>query len=1466
MIKPLLRSIPTLSGNVKIECTLLDYDKISNDIYEANIRGAVLNPLSSNLYQKNIFVSLLNSSYEYDIKKYYSYYSDIFFNTEFPVNKYEMLLLDKTNDVKTRNTDFEYGVKRVSYEKSGCQFSCFAPIYIDSVDDIPEYFKLRIEFKNKKYSSVKYIYINIGANKDDVKNYIYKYLYRYISNIDSNVIYIDNSNKNVVYYGIDLVNGGFTKYSDPTISNIFSIQMPIQMFDYSISMGFNRNKMIMKQCIPLSFYFDVNNILDDIEKVKYRFSEVTFSGCYIDKNGKELKWYDYDWNYDNHTENILYMNEMTGALDNHSGYIKNIMNVNFPSFNDKNLINYQFANKLSMTFNRWKLKYSSDEWPYITNMSWAFSNNQNSNYKYREFPSPYLNQSAYVTINENNYYNLLFPLNNNLDIYNEINSRSANKYKSIINNYCLNWFDIINEDSINSENIKNINFVDVIDDKAYFNGILYNFNKIYNLIPDLDKKIDKFAFIVYPNIEDIKSEEYLKNNVKFVSNVINRNIDNNLLNQNCAVNENILTDKNYLYNIYENKYNSILEFNKSFIESDLSYEGNKYINIKDININYNNINCLLKVNDILKLDYINLWFNKTNKEDKMNEFIKMLNLLNLYENSSGYINNIDTIVEVFVDASFKLENVDNKYLTDPNVVIPNILREKNGYELYEMLESYKGIMLCDNNNLLLDSIYKITSNENNKNLYINYSTGKFDPIPLGVENRYMPNNDNLSETYGNTLYVKDTYIDLSYYKNADKLNKDILVNYCLNNANDYNISYIDVLNTPTNNLLNDVKLLYNRIIESCIEIVNSNINNNIITKYEYKPIILYNNELICNNVVVKQNGYIEEDEVSNIDDNVIYMHPYNADLIFEHFFGKNNNYRKYISNKNIIIQSLEQLNVLLDYYKKNNVNIANKFYKVNKCINYSFENRYLSKNYIITYKYDLLSIEELNKVEYDSEIGLFYIIDENTSNKIYFNIAEKNVDMIKIDQKIFNEIININDEHNYYDLFIYKVLLPIEYDEKYAAYIKYDAVESLFINDDYYDTSLNILYPCFNDVYVQERNKTLFYKNYAINNISEVSLIKDNTIINKFYRYNSNNAKLFISISDDEAKDYFNNNIKIYKKLFNENKIEFINNNDIFGKYNLNIVDIDGIRYGFYLLKVNLNNTNEFLNIKGFLDNDIINNSSAKIDYMQNVKYITYINNINIIENKDYLISIFKQLCPFLYINLYKYLNLINTVIVPTAFNLTITYNTIPENINNNSSEVKLQYNKQTISSAKKQILQRYTDSIVPYIYETNIINDLYNYKLKNVKATLIDTGKYNSIGDSTIYKDNYNINYPTKLNVYSISNNNDIKSYNNVVEKYLPLEFKHYNSSKGINLMSEIIIDSKDKFYSYDNLIIAESEENTYNAFKNYILKYNDELNNDEILFLYKKYKKSYITNCIGVNINNTFKNYTLKYKFTLL
>ena len=161
MIKPLLRVIPKLSGNVKLACNLFDFKKINNDIdntvFEANIRYAKLLPLSSHIFQKKIDAGLLGSCWNFDLKKFYDTYRDIFYNNCFTFSQQNILELDKTKNQYIRNTDMEFGVKRISYIKNGSQFSMFAPFYIDDVKDIPAYFLLSANFSNGIYKTTKSI-------------------------------------------------------------------------------------------------------------------------------------------------------------------------------------------------------------------------------------------------------------------------------------------------------------------------------------------------------------------------------------------------------------------------------------------------------------------------------------------------------------------------------------------------------------------------------------------------------------------------------------------------------------------------------------------------------------------------------------------------------------------------------------------------------------------------------------------------------------------------------------------------------------------------------------------------------------------------------------------------------------------------------------------------------------------------------------------------------------------------------------------------------------------------------------------------------------------------------------------------------------------------------------------------------------------------------------------------------------
>lgn len=1756
MIKPLLRTIPSMSGNVKLACTLLDYNKIKEDTFETNIRGAHLLPLSSSLFQKSVTANLLNSSWEYDLKKFYAAYSDTFFDTVFPISVLEMPILDDTQIFKNRNTDLEYGVKRVSYDKSGCQFACFAPIYIDDPKDIPSYFLLKIEISAKRASITKYIKVNIASNAKSKYNYIYKYLNTYLSKIDDNVAYMNNADHTVTYYGIDLLNGGFTKVVDATVSSLFNIQMPIQMFDNTLSIGFERNRICMRQSIPLCFYFNVQDILNSAELEKFKFGTIVFSGNYYDSNDNKIDWYDYDWDYDFHTEDILAMNELTGIMSIIPGYEPNIMDVGFPSFNDTRLTQYQFANKLSISFTRWKLKYSSDDWPYITNMSWAFSNNQDSNYKYREYPSSYLQQAGFAYINDKFAYDLIFPLGTDKEKYDKINSRSASKYKAIMNNYCLNWFDVIPDTDVKS-NYTGINWTNVNEGYTYFNSVLYNLNAIYNKMqyPDKVDKIDKFAVLLYPNTsEHIYEEDFIKDKIMFVSNAIEYTTDN--FDSTIAIDSNIFNNvvnnvPNYTLYKQNTDMNASIKFNQLFVEStDPNYTGTKYVNMHYLGIEYHDLNAYAKVRDVFgnsdKDDTLGIYTSanwkyttpinskydldrsktytfgdteffkngydpktpKTILEDEsfinrkkefINTLYKFFNVNPSSDNNinSGIIDSInnkvkevfgedkgfnffnpstvsvekqfESIIDAFVCASFK-DSTGNIYLPK------EIFNSNIGFKAYEQLNTYKGTLITGNsseiNQDLVDysvnlryslekteNSYKIVkrtlADENtakdyytqlytfNSPLYINASSNIFVPELLGkkpsswkevhvgdetkgeliIDPVVIPNSEESNVTYSNMLYLYEWFINAEEYStdyksmyddmnrihnllNGDNkakvkyiLDIDILNNYSMTDYNRYNTGeLIKDLPNLAKSLFFNMELIYatmyTMIKEKILDALNQKIDRTDegvqhTNLYIYNPLLNHNNKEVGKNVMIKKGLrfdectdaviYADEFEDYNIDDDVLYVHPYNMHNLLKSIYPE-------ITDRNTFIDKVKTSTLFgkvvdMEYLKKMSSKSAsedpNDFNNVSIPFNRSFYEQYKvfaldeDGNMTVRFMYvdfkDIMKrseeenisdsealsryIEQLNVYD-DPEKGAFCReitfgktesdgkIKDTYIKKIYFNIVEK-TEYIKVDENIWKlanvdnkeQFINLLNENNdnYIDLFIYRPIKDIEFDEKY-----YDTLSTSYIDDKktYYnqiiiDDKLNIslpkikdkliigdnpaadkyldyldnlikysgvvdthtlledtdtmLYPCFNSTFIQDREETVFYKNYCLNNISEVTVYdSENTKIKNYYRYNENNAALFISVTDDQYKEldkWFDNNIgsdlKVYKKLHENSSVQYhineINDDNQYNKqyvdFNMNIFKENGLTYGYYIIEVDVNNTADLFDIRGLMDTDENSSNVVEIDQIQNLKYITYINGIDITTEagKKYLQTIFKQICPFLYVNILGVTSQIETMMSPTAFNLTTTYASKQTNSSNGSNEHTLTYTKQTITSAKKQILQRYTNAIVPYIKKCNIIRNQYNYKFKDMNVSLIDTGKFNSIGDTVIYKSVKMINEKSSYNIYGFTNDPNKQSYNNVIYKYTPIEHKDYNRSEMINLPVSISIKAN-RPYAYHELMDAESETVCINVFKDYVLSLREFNNDDQILFLYNKYGVSFKTNAIGVSFDNTEKIYTLEYKFNLL
>lgn len=596
MIKPLLRTLPILSGNVKLACSLSDYKRMSDNRFSSTVRIAKLLPLTSILSQRNIEANLLTSTYDFDLKRYFKYYSQYFFDDVFEYDKKNYIQIDKSDSQKNRNTDFEFGCKRISYSKNETQFAFYTPIYIDSLNDLPDYFRITIKLTNNKYSIEKEIDVKLKSNYK--YNYLYTYLKNYLSKIDSNVIFCNTGAKQATYYGIDLLKGGFTKVVDFVISDAYTQQNTINNFDSIISNGFSRNNIAIRQILPLCWYFNINDILNDDEKKKFKNSTIFISGNWY-KDEKPLNFYDIDTNYQYYYDNPYLLNSNNGIFS-YKNTGNNILDMEYPSLNESKYINYRYTNKLSKKYNRWKLKYSSDEHPYITNLSPAFSINQNSIYRYGTYPTNFVSMNVITNINND----ILIPIGNALKsekspYYNDYNL--VNNYINTLNNNVSTWYDL------EYENISDIYNKDiwenVEDNKIYYKGILYDLNKIYEEYPSLTGLIDKFSVIVNLHFNKLKEKEL--NNIKKVDfSIFNSN--KYITDKNCWVSERVNDGLSsgefekipFLFNTTPSlgNGNAQIVFDKLYIKDDHG----DFIDLLSLGYNIYDVNKYYKYSDIIK--------------------------------------------------------------------------------------------------------------------------------------------------------------------------------------------------------------------------------------------------------------------------------------------------------------------------------------------------------------------------------------------------------------------------------------------------------------------------------------------------------------------------------------------------------------------------------------------------------------------------------------------------------------------------------------------------------------------------------------------------------------------------------------------------------------------------------------------------------------------------------------------------
>jgi len=731
MFKPLLRTLPSLTGNFSLACHLTNYIHDNSRHHKAYVRNASLIPLQNELYDKEINISLFLNRYEYDVKDFYKWYSSVFYEENYSYDKNFLTKFDITNNNKSRNINYEFGCKRFISSSTGYQYMFFAPIYIDNYESIPDEFEIKIKFFD---NVTKTIHINISDDKDQDKNdnALKIYLKKYLEQIDNTVVFCLPNEKQGAYYGINVKYGGFTRVKDNIIGKIFTDQMTLNDYDDTICQGFKRNELIMRQIIPMSFLFNIDDILTDKEKEKYKYKTANISGKYI-KNGMTVDFFDFSSNYD------MFKINGKNIMSNNNGSI-------YFSLNETNNDDVCYDNKISQMYCRWKLRDSSDKDPYITNSSLVYGEN-----KYKDFPSLYYINSSYIWFDDDK----------KIHIYNDTKDD-------------ISKFFTETKYDISEINIETNGWTDVYGDKVYHNGVMYDVKNImlsYN--PNMHyADIDKFGvfaklnfkdtsetFLSQLNIDDIRRDYFnFQEDVhdyelyRIISQVSrNSNISyNNIYTQRTSLDGvyksytwSDTEDDNVKYIDYSDKYTYTAKYKIIDINAD-SYNLSYFYSFRNIPLSTEEI--LNNVNILIDNSYNNqnsFWYSKNDETIKRS-------LSDLKTNSDNMHDDIEysLFVRNMYETAYNDDTVDNRYMFMPKYI--NNLNDAKISNTMVRIDEYDDIYV---DYYSLNNYFKLiqghTPSFTKKYAYMKY----VDEEQFKYYNKRMYNGD---QTYKGTTYFNIT--------------------------------------------------------------------------------------------------------------------------------------------------------------------------------------------------------------------------------------------------------------------------------------------------------------------------------------------------------------------------------------------------------------------------------------------------------------------------------------------------------------------------------------------------------------------------------------------------------------------------------------------------------------------------------------------------------------------------------------
>lgn len=297
MAYQLYRTNVALTGNVKLGCY----------ITSGKIDHCVLNPLSSRLPISPFNINITGSKYGADLVKFYKKHTLDFYAPDLDP------LVTEAGDFKpyTENDNFfnpcpgdgQYGLKRVSYQKNDKQLSLFAPVFIDSENDIPAYVRFTTGTPGDRNMYTRTVKIAGTALGD--------YLKRSLENLNgvSDTPHIINTDISAAYSivrGLSMLSGGMLNVKSDLLSRVLDHDMTYREFNAYICNEFQRYNLICPWIINFCWYFNIDDILASrsINSIS-EFENMVINCEYLDGDKKVIARGDLDFNDYNISGGVL---------------------------------------------------------------------------------------------------------------------------------------------------------------------------------------------------------------------------------------------------------------------------------------------------------------------------------------------------------------------------------------------------------------------------------------------------------------------------------------------------------------------------------------------------------------------------------------------------------------------------------------------------------------------------------------------------------------------------------------------------------------------------------------------------------------------------------------------------------------------------------------------------------------------------------------------------------------------------------------------------------------------------------------------------------------------------------------------------------------------------------------------------------------------------------------------------------